>query len=307
MNTDIKKAIEVLNNGGIIIYPTDTAYAIGCRIDKQDSINRLFKIRNRPLSQAVPVLVDGIGMAGRYLEPVPEDVKKLMEQYWPGQLTIVYSCNQKFVPKLIRGGGLTLGARMPENKTALSIIKGVGVPVLGPSANFSGGQTPYSFENLDPELLKLVDFVVPGGNLGQETSTVIDCSVVPWKVLRQGATKVKSEKLKVKSYNSNFKKVVLYINTSKTQEVRVKLTVDGRKFVKSGKSVRGSQSVLAFVDELLKKANIGLKDINEVKVNIGPGSFTGLRVGIAIANALGFGLQVKVNGKTTGELAEPKY
>jgi L-threonylcarbamoyladenylate synthase len=76
---------------------------------------------------------------------------------------------------------------MPNNKTILSIISGVGVPILGPSANFHGKPTPYFFDALDPELLALVDFVVEGSCSISLASTVVDCSVHPYTILRQGA------------------------------------------------------------------------------------------------------------------------
>jgi L-threonylcarbamoyladenylate synthase len=90
------------------------------------------------------------------------------------------------VPSLVRGGSATLGVRIPNHEIARSIIRGFGKPILGPSANFHGGQTPYTFEDLDPELLKLVDVVVKGMCSVGKASTVIDCSEEPWKVLRQG-------------------------------------------------------------------------------------------------------------------------
>lgn len=190
-NQDIKKAIRVLNGGGIVIFPTDTAFAIGCRIDSQKAIERLFKIRKRPKIQATPVLVDTVKMAQDYLLPIPQNViDKLVESYWPGALTIIMRCNKERVPVLVRGGKNTLGVRIPNHAIARSIIRGVGVPILGPSANFHGGKTPYIFEDLDKKLVKLVDYVVFGECFTKQVSTVIDCSQIPWRVLREGAVKL---------------------------------------------------------------------------------------------------------------------
>lgn len=188
MNEHILKAIKFIQWGGIVIFPTDTAFAIGCRIDDEESVERLFTIRKRPQTQATPVLVANQAMAQKYLLPIPEKVTdELIKPFWPGPLTIVLPSLIDKVPDLVRGGGNNLGVRMPNHETALEIIKGVGVPILGPSANFHGEQTPFSFEELDPELVKLVDYVVPGECKIKETSTVVDCSVEPWKVLRKGA------------------------------------------------------------------------------------------------------------------------
>lgn len=184
----VKKAIEILNQGGIVVYPTDTAFGIGCRVDKDESIRKLFRVRKRPESQATPVLVNSLEMAEKYWIEIPENVqKKLILQYWPGALTIILPCVKNTTSSLARGGGENIGLRMPNHKITLKIIEGIGVPLLGPSANFHGEKTPYSFEDLDPGFLRLVDFVVPGECYIKQASTVIDCSFIPWKIIRKGA------------------------------------------------------------------------------------------------------------------------
>lgn len=184
----INKAAKVLNNGGIIIFPTDTAFGIGCRIDKPSSIKKLFEIRKRPINQATPVLVGSIEMAREYVNDIPSDVlEKLINVYWPGVLTIILEAKIEKVPKLVRGMSTTIGLRMPNNKNILEVIEKVGVPILGPSANFHGKDTPFNLEDLDSDLLSLVDFVLEGECSIKNASTVIDCTVAPWKILRKGA------------------------------------------------------------------------------------------------------------------------
>lgn len=187
---DLKKAIEILNNGGIVIFPTDTAFGVGCRIDREEGIKRLFDVRKRPKDMATPILIDSIEMAKNYVREIPEEVQDLMEKYWPGALTIILPCKTEKVPELVRGGGPTIGIRVPNHEIAIELIKGAGVPILGPSANFHREETPYSFQDLNPELVKLVDFVISGETKLKQASTVIDCSVKPWKLLREGAVKL---------------------------------------------------------------------------------------------------------------------
>ncbi|MBI2442505.1 MAG: threonylcarbamoyl-AMP synthase [Candidatus Levybacteria bacterium] len=191
METQIQQAIEILKKGGIIVYPTDTAFGIGCAIDNEKAIERLFRIRKRPEFQATPVLVDTVKMAQDYLQPIPKEViDKLIEPYWPGALTIVLPAKIEKAPSLVRGGSSTLGVRIPNHPITRAIIREFGKPILGPSANFHGDKTPYSFSDLNPELIEQVDFVIEGECTLRRASSVIDCSVSPWKILRQGAVNV---------------------------------------------------------------------------------------------------------------------
>lgn len=196
--TDIKKAIEILKNGGIVIYPTDTAFGIGCRIDNHKAVDRLFVLRRRPETQAMPVLVSSIDMALAYFDSPSHIVRHLVNTYWPGALTIVSPCKKELIYSSIRGGGKTVGLRMPNHEVPLKIIEAVGAPILGPSANFHGVPTPYRSQDLDPELIKLVDFVVSevvksreaGSSSAGQASTVVDCSIEPYRILRQGAVRL---------------------------------------------------------------------------------------------------------------------
>ncbi|MBI5619695.1 threonylcarbamoyl-AMP synthase [Candidatus Gottesmanbacteria bacterium] len=189
MEHDIQQAIQILKDGGIIIYPTDTAFGIGCRIDYHAAVDRLFKLRRRPLRQAMPVLVSSIEMALTYFDSPSDIVRRLMEDYWPGALTIVAPCRKELIYSPIRGSGQTAGLRMPNHDIPLKIIEAAGVPVLGPSANFHGAPTPYRVEDLDAELVRLVDLVVPGNCTVKQASTVVDCSIDPYRIIRQGAVR----------------------------------------------------------------------------------------------------------------------
>lgn len=192
--SDLTEAIKILKEGGIVIYPTDTAFGIGCRIDNPASVKRLFDLRKRPVYQAVPILVSSAKMAEKYyLSPLPYNVRLLMKEYWPGGLTIVYNCQTDLIPPLVRGGSDTVGLRMPNHQAVKQLIEGVGVPILGPSANFHGQPTPFSFDQLDKKLMKLADYVLDGECRLKQASTVIDCTVSPFKVIRQGAVKIEQK------------------------------------------------------------------------------------------------------------------
>jgi len=185
------EVVRILSRGGIVIFPTDTAYGIGCRVDNPKAVKKLFQIRKRPVDQAVPVLVSGKQMAKQYLKDLPKEIEDLMDKYWPGALTVVYYCQNDKVSALVMGDNDTLGLRMPSYPELLSVIEALGIPILGPSANFHGKKTPFKKKDLDPNLLQLVDYFWDDQPLGSGlTSTVIDCTKKPWQILRQGAVNV---------------------------------------------------------------------------------------------------------------------
>lgn len=196
MNIDkqISSAITILNQGGIIVFPTDTAFGIGCRMDNEGAIKRLYKIRNRPQTQPTSILVSSYEMAERYWTPLSDVVRRLVGDYWPGALTIIYTANAENTPPFIESESENTGIRMPDHQTILKIIRDCDVPILGPSANFHGLPSPYTDKDLDPELTKLVDYVVQGECTYKKESTVIDCTASPWKIIRQGACAIDTNK-----------------------------------------------------------------------------------------------------------------
>lgn len=297
----LDKAIDILQQGGIIIFPTDTAFGIGCRVDNERSVKRLFQIKKRSIKQATPILVDSVEMASFYLfSPLSKNVRRLMADFWPGALTIVYDCQIGKVPSLVRGGDKTIGVRKPDHKVALKLISAVGVPILGSSANFHGLPTPFTISQLDHRLIQLVDYVVEGTCKLVNVSTVIDCSVIPWQLIRQGAVNVN-----INRYHAG--EVGLYINTTDNRKIKVELIFDEHK-VTIEKSVDNfsSQLLLPTIIELLKRQNIKLEDLTQVQVHTGPGSYTGIRVGIAVAQALAWMLQIPLNGAKKYSI-DPQY
>lgn len=190
MDDEMKRVTAILKEGGIVIFPTDTAFGIGCRIDDRDAVDRLFRIRQRPRDKATPVLVDSVEMARQYFADPDGTVEALMHAHWPGALTIVAPCRTDLVYEPVRGSGATIGLRMPDHETIVSLISGVGVPVLGPSANFHGKQTPHSYEEVDPELIALVDAFVPGSCKHSRASTVVAVEDGDIRIIRQGAVNI---------------------------------------------------------------------------------------------------------------------
>ncbi|MDO8487409.1 MAG: L-threonylcarbamoyladenylate synthase [Candidatus Curtissbacteria bacterium] len=189
-----RRAASILKSGGVVIFPTDTVYGIGCRYDDKDALDRIYKIKSRPKDVLFPILVSSVKQVER-LAIITPSARELIEKYWPGGLTIILSTRhpEQCHPELDSGSvivsGLNqkIGFRMPDHQEILSMIDLVGVPIIGTSANFHGQSSAASFEDLDPKLIKLADFVIKGTCRKGVESTVVDATANHLKILRQGA------------------------------------------------------------------------------------------------------------------------
>ncbi len=193
MEREALRAIDILKKGGVIVFPTDTAFGIGCRVDNEKAVERIFAIKGRDERKATPVLVSSIDMAQQYVDDIPSGAYQLMEKYWPGALTIVLPSTQAQVPTLVTGGSNSLGVRMPDYFLLLQIIEAVGVPLIGTSANLSGENTPFTVEGLNPSLVRQVDMVLSGSCKIKQPSTVVDYTQTPYRILREGAIRLEKE------------------------------------------------------------------------------------------------------------------
>ncbi len=190
MKDQLPQIIDRFKVGKIGIFPTDTAYGIGCRMDNEVSVKKIFALRNRPFEKSLLVLVSSVDMAKEYVE-ITKDVEKLLiESYWPGGLTIILKAKKGKVLPVVNSGGDTLAVRLPEHQTLRKIIQELGVPIVAPSANFTGEATPIEFSDVDPHLMQKVDFVMKGVCTMKGVSTIIDCSSTPWRIVRDGLVKV---------------------------------------------------------------------------------------------------------------------
>lgn len=192
MNKNIDKAAEILKNGGIIIFPTDTVFGIGCVIDNKKSIKRLFDLRKRSVDKPLLILASDMDMVLDYLKPLSSQAKNLAKKYWPGGLTIISKCYEEKIPIEVRAGGDTVGVRIPDNSQTLELIRKVGKPIVAPSANFEGKPSAKTEEDLDSKLLRQVDFLLKGECKMNKESTIVDCSNFRCKIIRKGAVAIDS-------------------------------------------------------------------------------------------------------------------
>ncbi len=185
----IEQAAEILMNGGVIIYPTDTVYGIGCDITHQDAVERVCRIRGlNPAKANLSFICHDISQISEYTAPIDNEVFKLMKHNLPGAFTFILNSNNS-VPKLFKNKKKTVGVRIPDNKIILALVEAIGHPILTTSLKSDDEILEYFTDPIDihDDFEKLVDAVIDGGVGGNIPSTVIDCTVSPPMLIRNGA------------------------------------------------------------------------------------------------------------------------
>ncbi len=185
---NLKKVVECLNDGGIIIYPTDTVYSIGCDIFKPKSIEKVAHIKGiKPKEANFSLVFSDMEQIADYTRPYSTSVFKLMKKAFPGPFTFILNANNK-VPKIFDNKKKTIGARIPDNNICREIIREFGNPIISTSVYSDDEVLEYT---TDPELIHEkykndVDIVINGGYGENEASTVVDCTGEEIEILRQG-------------------------------------------------------------------------------------------------------------------------
>lgn len=177
-------AVEILEAGGLVVLPTDTVYGVGAMAFDPEAVARLYRVKGRPESKAIPILIgdpqDLTAVAGE----LSGAAESLAARFWPGAMTLVVPRRPE-LPEEVSSYG-TVGVRMPDHEFARALMTVTG-PLAVTSANPSGGPNAHSAQAALEALGKRVDLILDGGKSpGGQPSTVVDCSVFPPKILRQG-------------------------------------------------------------------------------------------------------------------------
>lgn len=182
-----RRAVRLIQEGGLLAYPTDTVYGIGCNAHDNAAVLRVYAVKGRPRSDPLPLLIaDREQLAGLVAE-VPDVAERLISRFWPGALTLILRKGRGVSP-LITAGGEHVAVRLPDHPLPRSLIRGAGVPIVGTSANLHGGVSPTTAQHVAFELGDGVDMILDGGRTrhGRE-STVVDVTTDPPRVVRAGA------------------------------------------------------------------------------------------------------------------------
>ena len=183
----LDKAAAILRNGGTVAFPTETVYGLGADGLNPAAVKKIFEAKKRPPGNPLSLLVYSREDVQKVAKNIPEKALKLMDNFWPGPLTIVLE-KKDIVPGITSGNLPSIGVRMPDHKIPLELIKRAGVPLAAPSANLSGKPSSSLAAHVITDLTGRIDAIIDGGEaaIGLE-STVIDMTVEPPLVLRPGA------------------------------------------------------------------------------------------------------------------------
>lgn len=187
MRQQIEQGVAVLKKGGLVAFPTDTVYGLGARYDDAEAAARIYRLKKRPQQMPLPLLLADTDQIDKFAVNVPPIAWLLAGRFLPGALTLVLAKSDA-VPDTVTGGGNTVAVRIPDHPVPLELIKGVGVPIIGTSANLNGQPSAASADEVRAQLGDEVDYIIDGGRCpGGQESTVVDVTGDVPKIIRQGA------------------------------------------------------------------------------------------------------------------------
>jgi tRNA threonylcarbamoyl adenosine modification protein (Sua5/YciO/YrdC/YwlC family) len=184
----IQMVIEILNNGGVIIFPTDTVYGMGCSIEQPKAVERIARIKGIKKEKAnFSAIFNNLSMLSEYTKPIDTSLYKMLRRNLPGPFTFILDANNN-IPRIFQSKKKTIGIRIPDNPIIMEIVNALGQPLLTTSIHDQDEIVDYT---TDPFIIeenygKLVELIIDGGHGGNEPSTVIDCTSENIEILRQG-------------------------------------------------------------------------------------------------------------------------
>ncbi|MFB3819661.1 MAG: L-threonylcarbamoyladenylate synthase [Candidatus Methylomirabilales bacterium] len=193
----LAQACAVLRRGGLVVFPTDTLYALGADARNARAVERVIAVKGRAHGKPLSVLVPSVEACLSLLGDAGQEVRGLMQAFWPGALTIVVKAPAAF-PSVLTASTGTLGVRMPGSAVAQALLKAFGGPVIGTSANKAGGADPADARTVQKTIGGQIDLILDGGRVALGVaSTVLDCTQRPARILREGAVSAAALRAKI--------------------------------------------------------------------------------------------------------------
>lgn len=183
----LEQAAELIKQGKIVVFPTETVYGIGTNGLEEQAVKRLYEVKQRPLNKPISLLVANMEMVNLIAKDITEVEYRIMEKFFPGPLTIILK-KKDIVPDIVTTGKDTVGVRMPSEEIARKLVEIAGVPIAAPSANITGEPSGTNLQEIKKQFENNVDFYIDGGNCEIGVSSTI-VQVVDGKpqILRQGS------------------------------------------------------------------------------------------------------------------------
>ena len=183
---ELEKAADILKSGGLVAFPTETVYGLGCSGFDEDAAKKVYEAKGRPSDNPLILHIADREMLDDIAVEVSDTAKKLMDTFWPGPMTLVFLKSDK-VPSTVTGGLNTVAVRMPAHAGALDLIRAAGMPIAAPSANRSGRPSPTEAAHVIEDLDTHVDMIIDGGSVGiGYESTILDMTALRPVILRPG-------------------------------------------------------------------------------------------------------------------------
>lgn len=189
LTNDIYRVVDILKNNGVIIYPTDSVYAMGCSLHAPKAIEKLGKLKKtEPEKLNLTLICSDLGQLSNFTRPIPNSIFRIMKKALPGPYTFILPANTE-VPKLfLKQSKKTIGIRVPDNNICKAIVETLGCPLVSASVHHDDELVDYftEAENIHEYYGKIVDAVIDGGYGNIHPTTVIDCTADEPQVLREG-------------------------------------------------------------------------------------------------------------------------
>ncbi len=184
-NQALEIATVTLQNGGLIAFPTDTVYGLACDAFNTVAIEEIYQIKGRDFAKAIPIMVGEFDQILKVAEVVDERSKILIDHFWPGALTVILPKRQELPYRVSQSS--TIGIRMPDHPFCLDLLRKTG-PLAVTSANLSGNPDALSANDVIRQLNEKIQIIIDGGkSTGGMPSTIVDCSMRPARIIREGA------------------------------------------------------------------------------------------------------------------------
>lgn len=181
----IIQSAELLKANQVVAFPTETVYGLGANAKNDEAVKKVFEAKGRPSDNPLIVHIASDDQLSGIVEEIPEQVRKLMAEFWPGPLTLIMKRKPGQLSNLVTAGLDTVAVRMPDHQVALGLIRASDLPIAAPSANTSGKPSPTSAKHVEDDLMGRIAGIVDGGTTGVGVeSTVLDCTVEVPVILR---------------------------------------------------------------------------------------------------------------------------